>query len=371
MLYINAKQVNFANRKPDYEFRTVVAEYHKTIDEINEKYGGTIRFTIKEPLRLDPITKLALIPKPHSRRTTLKKTTDDGPQEWVWSPAGAKIKDGVAISTQPNFIIQRGEASFSVDSEPDFIYFLLNHSIVTKGILNVDDPEKTEDEKAAKRREENKLKELIYSDLSPLATDISKLNIIARKWGIVGVEEMSDSTIRNTLYDKVLKGEAARKKSDSAQGIQAFLKDFDLGEGVKVGATIQQAIDQGDLYFSKENNEWLMIVSKDQMPLSIMTVQETDRGRSRKLLTDYLINDKEAYATLQKILQGEAVIKHGQVIEGEPEKEVVDIGLDNLETAKHNDLQKAAKTLGIGQKGFGATSDRLRELIKEELERRA
>lgn len=367
MIYINGKLVDFSNRKDDYEFKAVVDDYHKTIDELNERHKGVIRFVTREPVRIDPLTKMQRRPKGYSWLTKAKVVAPGhGQQVWVYTTNTPRTVNGIAEPEPQSFQVSRGEVSYRIDEEPEFVYFLTKHRAVKRGVLSIYDPEKLEREKATARKMETKFKDLIYSDNSPLTEDEEKLRMIARKWGIDGVDEKSADSIRNALYDKVLNEEDKRKRGRGDHGIEEFISDFEFGDTVQIGAAVQRALDKGALSFNKESNEWLLSVQKDQMPLSLMMVQAYDVDRARDKLVQYLNRNKEDYEVLQRVLKGDAVLKYGQVHEKGTVEVTQEVNLTNLDKATYQDMQKAAKELGLNV--WGKKADEMRALLKAHLE---
>lgn len=367
MIFINGKLVDFSNRKDDYEFKAVVDDYHQKIKELDEAHNGVIRFVTREPVRIDPRTKMQRRPKGYSWLTKAKVVAPGhGQQIWVYTTMTPRMHNGISEPEPQSFQVSRGEVSFRIDEEPEFIYFLTKHRAVKRGVLKIYDPDKIEREKAVARRMETKFKDLIYSDNSPLTEDEEKLKMIARKWGIDGVDEKQPDGIRNALYDKVLNEEEKRRKGRGEHGIEEFISDFEFGDTVQIGSAIQRALDKGALNFNKETNEWLLSVQKDQMPLSLMMVQPYDVDRAREKLVQYLNRNKDDFATLQRVLKGEAVLKYGQVHEKGEVELPKEVNLKNLSKATYQDMQKAAKEIGLNV--WGKKADEMRELLRKKLE---
>jgi hypothetical protein len=367
MIYVNGKMVDFKNRKSDYEFADIVSDYHSTINDLQNKHKGSVRFVTRRPLRVDPITKSVRPTKAYSWPNKLKRITPNGVEEWVYSRSVATVKDGVVNSNDPYFQVTRGEVTFRTDEDPDFIYFLLHHRAIKSGRLRIDDPEADQRQRADAMRLESRFKDMIYSENSPLYDDLDKLKVIARKWGVGGVDDKSEPALRNALFDAVQNGENKKKKGQSAHGIDEFLNDFNMGEGVKVGAAIQQAIDKEILSFNRQTNEWMLIVDKDQMPLSLMMVQPTDVSKARVKLSEYLIRNKHDFAVLEKVLKGDAVIKYGQVMDKHNTTIPRTVELESLENATYNDMKKTASELKMGKDAIGKSKEELREMLREKL----
>lgn len=365
MIYINGTLVNFSNRKPDYEFAHEVEDYHKTIQDLKERHDGVIRFIAKTH---DPLKPRMKPPKGYSWWAKTKVVDHNNNQQtWVYTETAAEIINGIATPIPKLINLSRGEETWRIDTDPELIYFLTKHSAVRKGKIYIYDPEKNERERAELRRMESKFKDLIYSDNSPLYEDTEKLKLIARKWGIGNVESMSDDAIRNTLYDTVLLEEEKKKKGRSDSGLKDFLTDFELGDSVKIGAAVQQGLDKGILTFDRTSGEWQLVVSKDQMPLSLMRVDPSATDRARQKLVEYLGRNKHDFETLNRVVKGEAVLKYGQVHEkGTVDPVSTEVNLDNISKASFRDLQKAGKELGINT--FSKKTEELRSMIKEKLQ---
>jgi hypothetical protein len=214
---------------------------------------------------------------------------------------------------------------------------------------------------------ESRFKDLIYSENSPLAENLEMLHTIARKWGVAGVNDMSEAAVRNSLFDVVNEGERSKAKGVGNNGIEEFLNDFNLDDGVKIGSLVQQAIDKEILYFNRETNEWLLVIEKDQMPLSIMMVASHDASRSRQRLVDYLLKNRHDVTVIEKAISGGVSIKYGAVVDkNETVKRLAT--LENIDSLGYNDLQSSAAELGIGSAARVAQKDVLYKLVKNKLE---
>jgi hypothetical protein len=181
---------------------------------------------------------------------------------------------------------------------------------------------------------------------------------------------MSEFAIRNQLYDAVLLGEGKKMKGQKVHGIEEFLMDFNLGESVKIGSVVQEAIDKRILSFDRGSGEWKLIVDKSQMPLSLMMVSPSDVPHARVKLTDYLLKNKYDFDVLVKTLSGDTIIKYGQVYDKEEIVASCPVTLENVDEAPYNDLQKAGSVLGI-EGGIAQKKEVLRQMVKERLEEMA
>ena len=383
MIYVNGTKIDFTNKDPNYQFAHVVSDYHDTIRKLKAKHGSAVWFnTPSTKPRIDAITKQQRKPKGYSWTTHTTIMTPDGGEAWVWSPAAAKVKDGVATSSQHNIMITMGDLTLDTDSDPEQIFFMTKIDAFKRGQLWIYDQNEEEDAVALERANARKLDNVIYGENSPLYIDTERLKIVASKWGVTNVENMSLNAVRNALYDTVVKGDDQKKKrSEGARGIAEFMADVSGGESVKIGSDIQGALDKGFLIQNRTAGEWQLKVKAGETPITLMSVGHVGGDIARARLIEYLVKNKADADLLSDVLKGSVKVEHGRVVPKKEDDVIIvpeDVNLDNIEEldAKGKPvvtfimMQAAAKSLGI-KGGVGFTYVKYKELVKEKLEQLA
>lgn len=383
MIYVNGKILDFTNKDPQYQFASIVKDYHGTIADLKSKHGDAVLFqTPSAKPRIDLQTKRQRPPKPYSWPYKTNITTPDGTQSWVYSKSAVSVKDGVVEPTEPNFIIAGGDRTVSLTEDPDLVFFLTKIRAFQRGKLWIYNPKELEDARANELMKEAKVRDMIYSEHSPLNVDVSLLRSIAGKWGVANVETTSLNGLRNSLHDLVIAGQSNKKKrKDNARGIDDFLSDCGGGESVKIGADIQAALDQGALRFNRNGGVWELFISKGEKPMTVMTAGMVGGDEARARLMSYLGRNKSDAEMLRRVVKGEAKVEYGRVVEKAEDEDIMmpeDVSLENIDKigddGKHvvnfRMLQKAAKVLGI-KPPIGTTTENLRALVREKLEQMA
>ena len=375
MLYINGQHIDLGNDKTDYKFAKVVADFRKTIEGLRAKYGNVTLFkTIYEPRR-DDLTKVM---RPHKPITISYKSNvpnpETGLEKWVYSPEGATIKDGLAIPTEACFIVRFGSVSLDLNENADFVYYLTKTSHFRKGRVFIYDENAKQDALASQREREARLTEIIYSPSSKLS-DLDVLKDVCRTWGIGSVETKTAATLKNLLFSTIQTAEDQKRRQLTGVGLDEFISDMNDELRVQVGSDIQSALDKGLLTFSKQTNEWLLVVEKGQAPWVITRVDGLDTARSRDILIEYFLRNPNDYKKLDRVISGDAHISKGQIVEGAPQKDedsrVILLNEDNI--MKEEDyglLQKAYSHYGLG-KPIGKSKDFLRENLLEHFAKQA
>jgi len=370
MIYVNSERVDLSDTSQSYKFKDIVSEYYDTVTRLKERHGKTLTLKTRQPNRKDKVTGNIRPYKPYSfPYKTVVGTRNTGEQVWIYSKSGAQIENGVVKPNESHFQILKGNLHVDLEEDPDFAFFLTKHNAVKRGILQIYDPQAINDSVAEKRIQEAKFNNLIYSPTSVLFEDISKLRLIAKKWGIENVEKRSTNELRNNLYDVVTSGEVLKQRDASSRGVAEFLDDVDDGDALNVADVMQTAIDRKVLYLDRETSEWKLLVNKEHMPVSIMMVNSQDHHRARQVLLDYLMNNPYDVDTIKKTTAGKMKVVRGKLVEkdeGEDDikrlfatPEEVD-ACDNWTTIQHN-----AKHLDVYKTGM--KKDELKEIIKEKL----
>jgi hypothetical protein len=367
MLYINSERVDFKNNDPDYKFSAEVKDYKKTIDAFRERHGQVLLYETPKP-KIDPQTGNRRPYKGYSWPSKAIVSGTTGEDVWVYSKVSAPKKDGIIEHTE-NIQVTRGSLYIDLDSDPDFAYFITKHRSTQRGILKLYDPKALNREIAEKRVEAAKFHNLIYDPRSVLFENTAKLRMIAKKWGLSNVDSKENDEVRNNIYDVVMNGEDAKKKDHTTRGVKEFMEDFNLEEDVKVGADIQTAIDRKALYLDGVNGEWMLVVSKDQMPMSIMKVPDIAPSKAKDALIDYLKINPYDLETINKVLKGSVTIKHGQVVDKDPNEVDVNRILQTPEEVDDCDnwttLQKNAVHHGFYKVGLGKVD--VKKMLKEKM----
>lgn len=385
MIYVNGTLVDFSNRGDNYQFKKLVDEYHSTLEGLRQRHGSALVFRTTYPSRRDKVTGANRPAKPFSLTFKINVVDkDSGEQKWVYSPAAAQVKDGIAVPSEGSLIIMRGSHPISLDVDPDLVFFVLRHPLYTRGTIYIYDPKQVELDKAAHYAQSSKFIDYIYGEYSPL-NDISMLHKIGRKWGISGVENMIPEAIKNSLHDKVKAADELKKKGQGSVGIAEFIADFNLGAKVDISSDVQSAMDRGYITFNRLTFEWHLNFDEDKAPWVLLKVDQDQIDNARQHLIDYLIHNSEDMDKVRQVLKG-GYIKHGRVIEPSvditPNKPSISadkalsatdegITLRDLPNAKYASMLKFAGKVGLGKEVKGQKSDVVRSILKEFLENNA
>jgi len=324
MLYVDSQLLDVnSNTKAAQEFK-------EAKKQILDQYKGRfpLSFKVKYKYRVDPVTKEILPGRvTWLRWHSMSDSLEDGSHSWEYSPVmGIKDDKGRLKFPSTGEVVSK---SLKIDVDQiDKIFFLLYKSRAVKnGLVYLEDKIKEADDKQLS----NELKAQVnYYIWVKDALSTTKLLIIARAYGIMDVEKMTDNQIRIELEKKL---ESLYKNDKNIY--QKFIDDLQLNKTTRIKATIQQAIDENKIYFnpSKFTLEWANVEADTNSVIVQILPNEYDK--KLEYVTDRLANElSDKYELIQKSLNTQV-------------DEVIDF--TNIEF-----MRKMAKRFGIkmGQRKF-------------------
>lgn len=356
MLYINNKYLNLDAKVSGDEFDAIRKDFHKKIRDLKDRFGDYVslksrKVPVRNPSGLLEPWKVITLP--------LKQVVAgaNGSEEWVYTSSVPLVKDGYVVPDSLQEIIRNGELKISLDKDPDKAYFFLyKHEFVKNGTLILEDVKSDEEKKALARKREAKLNFIIYDDASSLNTDEEKLKVIARRWGVFNVDGLTPAQIKNRLYDVVIESDRNSLKDNKFRTIQDFVSDCEVDNTVKVGAIIQEAMDEGYLFFDDNTRQWKIDYKDGGHKPVLLAVSSNEVKNKREVLIANLIMDSKALSVVENVLGKELGASASPVLD----KEYVE-RIDNIQL-----LRKHAKSLGINS--FGKNAESIRKEILEKLE---
>jgi hypothetical protein len=305
MLYVNGEILDVNNKKEDYSLKEEVKEFHTRVNHLSETFGKVIRIVSKRESRVDPVTK-RLITVPTLGLSMQNVVIENGQRkEWVFSDTPlAKINGKLKIERPVYIIKNNGELYLDLKSEVELAYFILFKSDQCSIDENdnkefrVYNKKKLNQNTANDRRKLAKLGDVVYDKLSE-----SEVRLLAKRYGLGGVDNLTGDEIRNALYEKILNNEGMKVKGDaSVTGIDEFIKDSNIDLKIQLGALIQDAIDQGTLVFNERERRWDLDYKDDRTPYSLMEVNLNELKRPQESLLSYLLSDETALERLKGVL---------------------------------------------------------------------
>ena len=359
MIYLQGKELDVSNESKDYPFAPIVTDYHAYIKDLKGRLGNTVVYYTRQRPKRDPKTgnlrpvPLKSWPKIQSgvKFEIIGKERPMGPYSMVYNESQVKIEKEMPILDELNFLVREGEHSVDLDRDGDFAYFLHHHNVCRSGELYIHDPAKTAHDKASAYRRTQKVTDLLFSEYSPLNKNPDNLRSVARRWGIGNVDKLSVDEIAVELNDKVLGNEEARKRNPALRGVNEFLKDTQLGAGVKAGELAAIAEEKGVLKFNQTHSEYQIIYPGRTQATPFFTIPPEKIPSKADYLIDALVMDDQLMRKLESL------------VGIEPKDKVVQFEIDKLGDYKYPELQTIASSLGI--KPIGKKTEELKEAIRE------
>lgn len=361
MFYLNGKEVDFSNENKDYAYASIVADYHAYIAELKKRFGSNVIYlTKKQPARDKKTNNLRPVPlKSWPKMQTgvymqvkeNDKLVKKGPYSMVWNNGQVEIKNKMPQMEEKNFLVREGSKTVNLDTEPDFAYFLQFHNVVRSGEFYIFDPAKTAREKAVLYKEEQKVRDLIFSEFSPLQSNFNQLKVVARRWGVSGVDTRSPEEVSVDLFETVMAQESAKKRNPHIRGIKEFLADTQLGASVKAGALISLAEEKQILKYNPNQGEYQILFAGRTAAVPYLTIPQEQIHRKGDFLIDALVMDDSLMLKLES------------AVGVEKKERSVEVDISRIGEYKYQELQTIAATMGI--KAIGVKQADLIELIKE------
>ena len=306
MLYVNKELVSTGNRSDTYKHKEVVDDYHKSLNEIKEYFGNQLIVQTKVRPRTDGSGALR---NPGARGlllvSNINRTNSDSsvsPEELRYSPVILKEEDGNLIHESPNLLIQRGTVTLDVARNPDLAYYVWRSGKVGRTPaegkkFHLYDIQATNKKTASKRRAEGAVINLIYTSLPE-----GNVRILAKSWGLDGVDTMDIESVREMLFDKVQAGEILKKTNPRARGLKEFAASSEVRAVDKLTAMCKDAENAGKLKYSTEDRLWVIDYKDGGRPYTLNELAGEEFGDPLGSLVNYLSVNKDALRKVENVM---------------------------------------------------------------------
>ena len=309
MLYVNGELVNTGDLSDTNKHKDIVADYHKVIKDTRDYYGDNILVQTKIRPRSDAKTGAARFPGPRGLLLVSNMKRDIGggnisQEELRYSPVILSKDDkGNLKHEDPNMLIHKGEKSISVKREPDLVYYVRRCGKVgttpAEGRkFSIYDAKAINKDGAAKRRAEGRVIHLIYD-----AIPEQEVRILAKSWGISGVDSMGIETVRETLFNKVEEGEMTKKRQpgSKARGFIEFAESSTVKEVDRLTALCKDAEEKKSLVFNSDDRTWVIDYKDKGKPYILKELSGGEFGDPLGALVGHLMSDAAALNKVENV----------------------------------------------------------------------
>jgi len=227
-------------------------------------------------------------------------STENGVDEWVYSPTTLKIEDGIPKMTEPNILVDKGEMFIDMKKNPDLAFYCLQSRKVgrnekVKAKFHIVDTEGMTVEAAEIRRKEGKMVNLIYS-----AIPEGNLRTLAKSWGVLNVNDRVLDLVRTDLEAKILANEASKKKGNpNMRGIDEFIGSSEVNFYDQVAALVRDADDKGTLNYEADNRRWVIDYKDSNTPYILKELAAGEFQNPTETLIKFLISENEKLVKLE------------------------------------------------------------------------
>jgi hypothetical protein len=307
MLYVNQKLISTSNVNPDYEFAHIVKDYHKSIKEIKDYYGDFIVLETKIRPRSDTKTGLPRFPGARgllliSNVNMTNSEGDSSTLELRYSPVILKVEEGNLVHENPNLLIHKGSYSIDIKRFPDLAYYIwrcgkVGHTPAEGKKFHLYDIKATNQQTASKRRAEGAVLNLIYSSLPE-----GDLRILAKSWGVDGVDGMDSESVREMLFQKLQDGEDNKRTNPKSRGFKEFISSSQVKEIDKLTAMCKDAETSGKLKYRTEDRTWVIDYKDGGNPYTLKELAGEEFGDPLGSLVSYLATNAEALRKVRNVM---------------------------------------------------------------------
>jgi hypothetical protein len=248
---------------PKHKFHDFAKEYDDTLKYLQERYkNGFIRF--KRPgfpkftagadadFRELPKVKEPTAPMriPLQAYATVGKL---GKHHWACClDAPVVLPNGLWEMGRKKAITIEEDILVNINNEPDLAFFFVKICpFVRRGLLKVVDPQKDDIEIG---EVEDLLTDRKYAVWKQLA-DLEKLKVMARAYGVGGVEGKQPNAIRKELESILEKNDVLCRSNPAVKGTKEFLIEMRVTDSVLLRNFVQRAIDEKRLSCGL-NGDW-------------------------------------------------------------------------------------------------------------------
>lgn len=312
MLYINSELLDTSNRTPEYKFKDQVKEYHDTLNYLKETYSDHIKLYSKRRPERDPKTGVLRTIATGSIPLEVNFQNGSQTEEWIYTDKLLPMEHGKAVTKKKGenlfertLKIRNGEINISLLKQPELAFYAYKKSgKVGEGsesgakfyINNIKKMARTEAEANAR---DAKLLNSIYNVL-----DEKKVRILAKSYGVMGVDNLTLPEVKNQLLQRVKDNEAIVRKGqdERARGIDAFFRDTDINKKTQIGSLIQDAIDKGVVVYDIAYRRWEINYNDGRGNFPLIELDVKDSHVPKEVLLDFLTDNDDSLHRVQKAM---------------------------------------------------------------------
>ena len=355
MLYLDGELVNTRLNKDgkaaNPKFEKQAQEYKEVLTHINDYFGDTLVVETRTKPHPDPITGYPVYPGTRGILLQTTIATDDGMEEWVYSPNILKKEDDVLKMEKPNLLIQKGSYSIDVKRNPDLAFYLFKCNKVGKNEFenkkyHFVDLQASTDHKAEQNRTLGKVMNMIYTSIPE-----DRLRTMAKSWGVPGVNIKDISNVREELYQIVLAGEEAKEAQPGVdrRGYKEFINSSDVKMYDQIAALCSDAEERGKLVFDIDRRSWTLEYGDGSSPSILKELAGDEFGRPMDALVDFLLAEREELRRVENLMGTDPMQLPSKELDVKTETETAEGVPDNLSvdlienTKKRPDLMRLVK----------------------------
>lgn len=307
MLYVNGELISTGNTSDTYAHKEVVKDYHEAIKEIEDYFGNYLTVETKIRPRTD---KSGSLRNPGAKGLLLianvNRTNSDGtvsPEELRYSPSVLqKNEAGNLVHESPNLLIHRGSFSIDVNRNRDLAYYIWRSGKVGRTPaegkkFHLYDIKVTNKAAASTRRAEGAAINMIYS-----AIPEDDLRVLAKGWGIDGVDNMDIESVREAFFERVQSGESEKKRNPKARGFAEFAASSEVKSVDKLTALCKDAEAAGKLKYNKEDRIWVIDYKDGGRPYTLKELSGDEFGDPLGALVSYLSSNPGALKKVHNVI---------------------------------------------------------------------
>ena len=308
MLYINGELLETRNKKTDYAYKEIVADYFHTLKEAKERYGQYLVLLTRVRPRKDEEGGMRF-PGPRGLllQSVVSRKLEDGSsvtEELRYSPVILKVIDGELRQENPGLLIHKGTFSIDIDRQADLAYYVLKCGKVgleedSGKKFNIHDPKAINKTQANSRRIEGIILNLIYTEIPE-----ANLRVLAKSWGIPDVNIKDLDTVREELFEKVEAGEQTKKKipASKARGYNDFIDSAQVRQRDKVAALVRDAEERKSLIYDDMERRWLLDYQDGGEPFILKELSGQEYSNPIESLVSFLAAEPNHLRKLENVM---------------------------------------------------------------------
>lgn len=342
MLFKNGERIDLADKNSD---NPDVRDYQEKKKWVKENIGFPVVFKVKSSYvsrqeRTDG--KIEFYMSPLYLPNSCTFATEDGHEEWTWSPRNPKINkhgDKEFPREYKRFIYDKQVFALG-EKDMDRIYFLLfKNPNFLKSYFDLDDEKIKASEKVSAKMKEAEIMKLFYDEDSILQKDEKRLREIARAWNLPDVQKLSKDQILDRLEKTVREQDFKGIKT-----IKEFKESCQLGDYyVEVAAMIQKAEDLGIIKADDKVSTWFYVNADGSYGEKICSIMAGRWDYRYEILKDYIFAEKDHIGRMKSMVQGSNVPRGMQ------------LNFDDLENENYEKVMAYCNLNSIPLTGRGRT----------------